>query len=140
MQVAPIPFVLPVAEVFDFVAKKFVQEEQDRLWSRAIRPDQPAATAPMPKQAYRPPQAHKKMREPQVDPKSRGNPEGAAKTKGRGTRPKQSAKEETPDAPTVSGVAAGETSAPGGAEGPGQPLQDGDPVSELAEARHSSGT
>ena len=36
MRVAPIPFALPVAEVFDFVGKRLVQEERDRLWSRAI--------------------------------------------------------------------------------------------------------
>ena len=40
MRVTPIPFALPVAEVFDFVSKRLVQEERDRLWSRAIRSDQ----------------------------------------------------------------------------------------------------
>ena len=36
MRVAPIPFALPVTKVFDFVGKRLVQEERERLWSRAI--------------------------------------------------------------------------------------------------------
>ena len=39
MGVAPIPFTLLVTKVFDFVAKGLVQEERDRLWKRAIRPN-----------------------------------------------------------------------------------------------------
>ena len=45
VRVAPIHFALPVAEVFDFVGKRLVQEERNRLWSRAIRPDVHAPTS-----------------------------------------------------------------------------------------------
>ena len=55
MRVALIPFALPVTEDFDFVGKKFIQEERDRLWSRAIRPDVQAPTSPAPRPGYRPP-------------------------------------------------------------------------------------
>ena len=50
MWFAPNPFTLPVTEVFDFVTKRLVQEERDRLWSRAIRPEvhAPAPQAPKP--------------------------------------------------------------------------------------------
>ena len=91
MWVALIPFALTVTEVFDFVAKKLVQEERDRLWSRAIQPNQPAPAAPTPKQGYQTPLTHKKVREFKVDPKSRGNREGATKTKERSRGPKISA-------------------------------------------------
>ena len=52
MRVALIPFALPVAEVFDFVGKRLVQEERDRLWSRAMRPDMQAPTSPAPRPGY----------------------------------------------------------------------------------------
>ena len=52
MRVAPIPFALPVAEVFDFLGKRLVQEERDRLWSRAIRPDVHAPTSPAPRPGF----------------------------------------------------------------------------------------
>ena len=52
MRVALIPFALPVNEVFDFVGKRLVQEERDRLWSRAIRPDVQAPTSPAPRPGY----------------------------------------------------------------------------------------
>ena len=107
MRVAPIPFALPVAKVFDFVGKRLVQEERDRLWSRATRPDVHAPTSQAPKPGFRPPLAHKKVREVELDPKSRSNSEGAGKTKRRGTGPKKSAKEEGSDGPTVARVATG---------------------------------
>ena len=49
MRVAPIPFALPVTEVFEFVGKRLVQEERDRLWSRAILPDVQAPASPAPR-------------------------------------------------------------------------------------------
>ena len=52
MRVAPVPFSLPVAEVFDFVGKRLVQEERDRLWSPAIRPDVHGATSPAPRPGF----------------------------------------------------------------------------------------
>ena len=56
--------------------------------------------------------AHKKVREVKIDPKSRSNSEGAAKTKRPGTGPKKSAKEEGSDGPTVARVAAGKPQPP----------------------------
>ena len=52
MRVATIPFALPVTEVIDFLGKKLVQEERDRLWSRAIRTKAQAPTAPAPRPGY----------------------------------------------------------------------------------------
>ena len=140
MRVAPIPFALPVAEVFDFLGKRLVQEERDRLWSRAIRPDVHAPASPAPRPGFQPPSAHKKVREVELDPKSGSNSEGATKTKKRGTGPKKSAKEEGSDVPTVARVASGKPQPPGGAQDPGQPLGDGNPITELAEARCPAGT
>ena len=54
----------------------------------------------------------KMLREVEADTKSRSNSEGAAKAKKWGMGPKKSAKEETPDAPTVSWVAAGKLQPP----------------------------
>ena len=86
MRVAPIPFALAGTEVFDSVARKLFRR------SRAIRPDQPAAAAPTPKQPYRTPPAHKKVWEVDAETKSWGHPEGEVKVKTRVTGPKQSGK------------------------------------------------
>ena len=107
LRVAPIPFALPVTKVFDFVGKKLVQEERERLWSRSIRPAVQAPTASAPRPGYQPPSAHKKVQEVEIDPTSRSKSEGATKTKKRGTGPKKSAREEGSDVPMVARVAAG---------------------------------
>ena len=112
MRVAPIPFALPVTDVFDFVTKRLVQEERDRLWSRAIQPDVHAPTSQGPKPGFQPHSAHKKVPEVELDPKSRSNSEGASKTKRRGTGPKKTAKEEGSDGPTVARVATGKQQPP----------------------------
>ena len=80
--------------------------------SRAIRTDQRAAAAPTPKQAYQTPQVHKKVREVDIGPKSQRKSEGAGKTKGWGTGPKKSAKEEGSHGPTVARVAPGKPQPP----------------------------
>ena len=112
MRVAPIPFALPVTEVFDFVGKRLVQEERDRLWSRAIRPDVHAPTPQVLKPGFGPQSVHKKVREVDLDPKSRSYSEGASKTKRRGTGPKKPAKEEGSAGPTVARVATGKPQPP----------------------------
>ena len=111
-RVAPIPFAPPVAEVFDFVGKRLVQEERDRLWSRAIGPDVHAPSSPAPRPGFQPPSAHKRVREVKIDAKPWSNSEGAAKTKRRGTGPKKSAKDKGLDRPTVTRVATGKPQPP----------------------------
>ena len=61
---------------------------------------------------YRLTSAHKKVREVEIDPKSRSNSEGAAKTRKQGAGLKKSAKEEGSDVPTVARVAAGKRQLP----------------------------
>ena len=71
-----------------------------------------APTSQAPKPGFRPPSAHKKVREVKIDPKSRRNSNGAGKTKRRGRGPKKSAKEEGLDGPTVTRVSTGKPQPP----------------------------
>ena len=139
MRVAPILFALPVAEVFDFVGKRLVQEEWDRLWSRAIQPDVHAPTPQALKPGFRPHSAHKKVREVELDPNS-DQFRGGQQDQAAGHGPQETRQGRGLGWSHSRAGGNREAATPGGAQSPGQPLRDGNPVTKLAEARCPAGT